>query len=72
MGDLIPIPRPHIERTTVPYLTVESVPDADLQLRLPVDLDINAAPGDHLAVPLTRAQARDLLESLTHHLGYLR
>ncbi|WP_327680682.1 hypothetical protein [Kitasatospora sp. NBC_00458] len=72
MGVVIPIPRPHTERTTVPHLTVETAPDADLQLRFPVDLAVNAAPGDHLAIPLTRTQARDLLEDLANHLGYLR
>ncbi|MFG3055591.1 hypothetical protein ACGFZP_32245 [Kitasatospora sp. NPDC048239] len=54
----------HTERTTVAYLAVEAVPDAALQLRVAVDLDIHAAPGEHLALPLTRDQAEELLHTL--------
>ncbi|MFG2843142.1 hypothetical protein ACGF12_08185 [Kitasatospora sp. NPDC048296] len=57
------------ERTTVHYLTAESAPDAALQLRLAVDFGIHATPGDHLAFPLTRSQAEELLFFLSAHLG---
>ncbi|MFI9332348.1 hypothetical protein ACIGZJ_33060 [Kitasatospora sp. NPDC052868] len=72
MGVLIPMITQaiHTERTTVAYLAVETVPDAALQLRLAVDLDIQAGPGEHLALPLTRDQAHDLLHSLAAHLGH--
>ncbi|MFG3056167.1 hypothetical protein ACGFZP_35155 [Kitasatospora sp. NPDC048239] len=72
MGVLIPLVTEaiHTERTTVAYLAVEHVPDAALQLRLAVDLDIQAGPGEHLALPLTRDQAHDLLHSLAAHLGH--
>ncbi|WP_406204515.1 hypothetical protein OH807_28965 [Kitasatospora sp. NBC_01560] len=73
MGVLIPMVTTeaiHTERTTVAFLAVEHVPDAALQLRVAVDLDIHAAPGEHLAVPLTRDQAHDLLHALAAHLGH--
>ncbi|MGW3041581.1 hypothetical protein ACWC9T_16430 [Kitasatospora sp. NPDC001159] len=57
------------ERTTVHYLTAESAPDAALQLRPAVDLDIHAVPGDYLAIPLTRSQAEERLFFLSAHLG---
>ncbi|MBP0450008.1 MULTISPECIES: hypothetical protein [unclassified Kitasatospora] len=60
----------HTERTTVHYLAVENVPDATVQLRAAVDLDINAAPGEYLALPLTRDQAHELLQGLAAHLGH--
>ncbi|GGV17673.1 hypothetical protein GCM10010495_35260 [Kitasatospora herbaricolor] len=71
MGVLIPLvpPSVHVERTTVPYLTVERVPDAAVQLRCAVDLDIGLAPGEQLALPLTRDQAEELLQALAAHLG---
>ncbi|MFI9331653.1 hypothetical protein ACIGZJ_29450 [Kitasatospora sp. NPDC052868] len=58
----------HTERTTIAYLSVEAVPDAALQLRVAVDLDIHAAPGEHLALPLTRDQAEELLHALAARL----
>ncbi|WP_395295088.1 hypothetical protein ACF9IK_17250 [Kitasatospora hibisci] len=61
---------PHVERTTAAYLAVERVPDAALQLRFAVDLDVHAAPGEHVALPLTRDQALDLLHTLAAHLGH--
>ncbi|MFD9597700.1 hypothetical protein ACFWA9_33780 [Kitasatospora sp. NPDC059973] len=72
MGVLIPLvtTTTHTERTTVAYLTVEPVPDATLQLRLAVDLDIHTGPGEQLALPLTHAQAHDLLHDLAAHLGH--
>ncbi|GAA2840032.1 hypothetical protein RMN57_16230 [Kitasatospora sp. CM 4170] len=72
MGVLIPLVTEaiHTERTTAAYLTVEHVPDAALQLRVAVDLDVHAAPGEHLALPLTRDQAHDLLHTLAAHLGH--
>ncbi|MEE1828776.1 hypothetical protein PUR61_42430 [Streptomyces sp. BE20] len=72
MGLLIPLVTEavHTERTTVAHVTVETVPDATLQLRLAPDLDIHAAPGEHLAVPLTRDQAEDLLHALAARLGH--
>ncbi|MEU6234584.1 hypothetical protein [Kitasatospora sp. NPDC047058] len=63
-------PAVHTERTTAAHLTVEPVPDAALQLRIAVDLDVHAGPGDHLAVPLTRDQAHDLLHGLAARLGH--
>ncbi|WP_406199283.1 hypothetical protein OH807_16535 [Kitasatospora sp. NBC_01560] len=71
MGFLIPLVTEavHTERTTAAYLAVESVPDAALQLRVAVDLDVHAGPGEHLAVPLTRGQAEELLHGLAAHLG---
>jgi hypothetical protein len=71
VGALIPLAlqSPHVERTTVPYLTVERVPDAALQLRCAVDLDISLGPGEQLALPLTRDQAEELLHALAAHLG---
>ncbi|MBP0452141.1 hypothetical protein J5Y04_21735 [Kitasatospora sp. RG8] len=60
----------HTERTTVHYLAVERVPDAALQLRAAVDLDVHAAPGEQLALPLTREQAEELLHTLAAHLGH--
>ncbi|MFG3051059.1 hypothetical protein ACGFZP_08915 [Kitasatospora sp. NPDC048239] len=72
MGVLIPLVTEaiHTERTTVAYLAVETVPDAALQLRLAVDLDIQAGPGEHLALPLARDQAEELLHTLAAHLGH--
>ncbi|MET9613229.1 hypothetical protein [Kitasatospora indigofera] len=71
MGVLIPLvlQSTHVERTTVPYLTVEHVPDAAVQLRCAVDLGIALAPGEQLALPLTRDQAEELLHALAAHLG---
>ncbi|MFJ2777388.1 hypothetical protein [Kitasatospora sp. NPDC087315] len=74
MGVVIPLATSstqavHVERTTVPYLTVEHVPDATVQLRLAVDLDVAAGPGEQLAFPLTRDQAEELLHGLAAHLG---
>ncbi|MFI9329899.1 hypothetical protein ACIGZJ_20430 [Kitasatospora sp. NPDC052868] len=71
MGVVIPMvtASSHTERTTVAYLTVETVPDAAVQLRLAVDLDVHAGPGEQLALPLTRDQAEELLHSLAAHLG---
>ncbi|MCX5211297.1 hypothetical protein OG689_18710 [Kitasatospora sp. NBC_00240] len=71
MGVLIPlVPQgPQVARTTVPYLTVERVPDAAVQLRCAVDLDISLGPGEQLALPLTRDQAEELLQALAAHLG---
>ncbi|MFG3053782.1 hypothetical protein ACGFZP_22910 [Kitasatospora sp. NPDC048239] len=71
MGVVIPMvtASTHVERTTVAYLTVETVPDAAVQLRLAVDLDVHAGPGEQLALPLTRDQAEELLHSLAAHLG---
>ncbi|MFF1794767.1 hypothetical protein ACIF6L_00285 [Kitasatospora sp. NPDC086009] len=71
MGVLIPLLTQaiHTERTTVAYLAVETVPDAALQLRVAVDLDVNAGPGEHLALPLTRDQADELLHALAARLG---
>ncbi|WP_329488003.1 hypothetical protein OG618_15530 [Kitasatospora sp. NBC_01246] len=71
MGVLIPLLTQaiHTERTTVAYLAVETVPDAALQLRVAVDLDVNASPGEHLALPLTRDQADELLYALAARLG---
>ncbi|MDH6142149.1 MULTISPECIES: hypothetical protein [Kitasatospora] len=65
---LVPQP-PHVERTTVAHLTVDAVADATLQLRAAVDLDVHVGPGEHLALPLTRHQAEDLLQDLAAHLG---
>ncbi|GAA1965834.1 hypothetical protein [Kitasatospora viridis] len=72
MGVLIPLTgrQVHTERTTVAHLDVETVPDAALQLRAAVDLDINLAPGDHLTLALTHRQAEDLLHDLANHLGH--
>ncbi|MFI6844509.1 hypothetical protein OG535_27610 [Kitasatospora sp. NBC_00085] len=73
MGVLIPMVTTgaiHTERTTAHYLAVEHVPDAALQLRLAVDLDVHAGPGEQLAFPLARDQAHDLLQSLAAHLGH--
>lgn len=73
MGVVIPlasVEAPHAERTTVAYLTVETVPDAAVQLRLAVDLDVHAGPGEQLALPLTRDQAEELLSALAAHLGH--
>ncbi|WP_406201071.1 hypothetical protein OH807_20890 [Kitasatospora sp. NBC_01560] len=72
MGVLIPMvtASTHVERTTAAYLTVEHVPDAAVQLRLAVDLDIHAGPGEQLALPLTRDQAHELLHGLAAHLGH--
>ncbi|MFJ3791874.1 hypothetical protein [Kitasatospora sp. NPDC090091] len=72
MGVLIPLVTDaiHTERTTAAYLAVESAPDAVVQLRVAVDLDVHAAPGEHLALPLTRDQALDLLHDLAAHLGH--
>ncbi|MFJ2576048.1 hypothetical protein [Kitasatospora aureofaciens] len=73
MGVLIPLvttPAAHTERTTVHQLAAEPVPDAAVQLRVAVDLDVHAAPGEHLAFPLTRDQAEDLLFSLAARLGF--
>ncbi|MGW4893039.1 hypothetical protein ACWEQL_12370 [Kitasatospora sp. NPDC004240] len=73
MGVVIPLAAAdaaHAERTTVSYLTVESVPDAAVQLRLAVDLDVHAGPGEQLALPLTRDQAEELLHTLAAHLGH--
>jgi hypothetical protein len=65
------VPQPtRIERTTVAHLTVETVADAARQLRAAVDLDIHVGPGEHLALPLTRHQAEDLLQVLAAHLGH--
>ncbi|MFF2040173.1 hypothetical protein ACFVVX_07095 [Kitasatospora sp. NPDC058170] len=71
MGVLIPLVTEaiHTERTTIAYLAVEQAPDAAVQLRVAVDLDIQAGPGEHLALPLTRDQAHDLLDALAAHLG---
>ncbi|AUY50161.1 hypothetical protein [Streptomyces sp. CB01881] len=72
MGVLIPLVTgsTQVERTTVPYLIVEAVPDATVQLRLAVDLDIHAGPGEQLVFPLTRDQAHELLHGLAAHLGH--
>ncbi|MEU1425375.1 hypothetical protein [Kitasatospora sp. NPDC005751] len=72
MGVLIPMTTDaiHTERTTVAYLTVEHAPDATLQLRLAVDLDLHTGPGEQLALPLTHHQAHDLLHDLAAHLGH--
>ncbi|WP_395295872.1 hypothetical protein ACF9IK_22130 [Kitasatospora hibisci] len=72
MGALTPLATEavHTERTTAAYLAVEHVPDAALQLRFAVDLDVHAASGEHLALPLTRDQAHDLLHTLAAHLGH--
>ncbi|WP_406202087.1 hypothetical protein OH807_23205 [Kitasatospora sp. NBC_01560] len=72
MGVLIPMGTgsTHVERTTAHYLAVEHVPDAALQLRVAVDLDVQAGPGEQLAFPLTRDQAHDLLQGLAAHLGH--
>ncbi|MFD0275750.1 hypothetical protein ACFVHB_17855 [Kitasatospora sp. NPDC127111] len=71
---MIPVPTAtpavRTERTTAAYLAVERVPDAALQLRVAVDLDVHAGPGEQLAVPLTRDQAHDLLHALAAHLGH--
>ncbi|MFF2043310.1 hypothetical protein ACFVVX_23100 [Kitasatospora sp. NPDC058170] len=61
-------PLAHTERTTIAYLAVEAVPDAALQLLVAVDLNIRAAPGEHLALPLTRDQAEELLHALAARL----
>ncbi|MGV9268449.1 hypothetical protein ACWDRR_27715, partial [Kitasatospora sp. NPDC003701] len=72
MGVLIPLITDaiHTERTTVAYLTVEHTPDATVQLRLAVDLDIHTRPGEQLALPLTHDQAHELLHTLAAHLGH--
>ncbi|WP_327677668.1 hypothetical protein [Kitasatospora sp. NBC_00458] len=72
MGVLIPFVTAtvHTERTTVAHVTVESAPDAAVQLRLAPDLDIHAGPGEHLAIPLTNDQAEDLLHALAARLGH--
>ncbi|MGV9271682.1 hypothetical protein ACWDRR_44415, partial [Kitasatospora sp. NPDC003701] len=72
MGVLIPMitAATHVERTTVAYLTVEHTPDATVQLRLAVDLDIHTGPGEQLALPLTHDQAHELLHTLAAHLGH--
>ncbi|MFF1903816.1 hypothetical protein [Kitasatospora sp. NPDC058218] len=72
MGVLIPLITEaiHTERTTVAYLAVEHTPDATVQLRLAVDLDIHTGPGEQLALPLTRDQAHELLHALAAHLGH--
>ncbi|MFI6848866.1 hypothetical protein ACIBJD_30250 [Kitasatospora sp. NPDC050467] len=72
MGVVIPLvtSSTHVERTTVPYLAVEAVPDATVQIRLAVDLDVHAGPGEQLAFPLTRDQAHELLHGLAAHLGH--
>ncbi|MFD0272795.1 hypothetical protein ACFVHB_02655 [Kitasatospora sp. NPDC127111] len=61
---------PRVERTTAAYLAVERVPDAVVQLRLAVDLDVHAGPGEQLAFALTRDQAHELLHGLAAHLGH--
>ncbi|MEU6233260.1 hypothetical protein [Kitasatospora sp. NPDC047058] len=61
---------PHSERTTAAYLAVERVPDAAVQLRMAVDLDVHAGPGEQLAFALTRDQAHELLHGLAAHLGH--
>ncbi|MFJ3787941.1 hypothetical protein [Kitasatospora sp. NPDC090091] len=73
MGALIPFVTQtavHTERTTAHYLAVEHVPDAAVELRVAVDLDVHAGPGEHLAFPLTNEQAHDLLHTLAAHLGH--
>ncbi|MFJ9946268.1 hypothetical protein [Kitasatospora sp. NPDC091207] len=72
MGVLIPLVADaiHTERTTVAYLSVEHAPDAAVQLRLAVDLDLHTGPGEQLALPLTRDQAHELLNGLAAHLGH--
>ncbi|WP_329565887.1 hypothetical protein [Kitasatospora sp. NBC_01266] len=60
---------PHVERTTVAHLDVESVPDAAVQLRAAVDLDIHVGPGEQLALALTHQQADHLLQDLAARLG---
>ena len=73
MGVLIPLVTQsvpvHVERTTVPCLTVECVPDAAVQLRCAVDLDISLGTGEQLVLPLTQGQAEELLHALAAHLG---
>ncbi|MGC0313638.1 hypothetical protein [Kitasatospora acidiphila] len=59
----------HVERTTVAHLDVETVPDAALQVRATVDLDIHAGPGEQLALALTRQQAEQFLHDLAARLG---
>ncbi|MER7707848.1 hypothetical protein ABTX81_33760 [Kitasatospora sp. NPDC097605] len=72
MGVVIPLlgGATHAERTTVAYLTAESAPDAAVQLRAAVDLDIHVGPGEELAVALARDQAEDLLHGLADRLGH--
>jgi hypothetical protein len=74
VGVLIPfagqVPPPHVERTTLARLDVETVPDAALQLRATVDLDIHAGPGEQLALALTRQQAEQFLQDFAARLGH--
>jgi hypothetical protein len=60
---------PRVERSTVAHIDVESVPDAAIQLRAAVDVDLRVAPGEQLALALTRQQAEHLLQDLAARLG---
>ncbi|WP_035847172.1 hypothetical protein [Kitasatospora azatica] len=72
MGVVIPLVTQliHTERTTVAHLDVESAPDAAVQLRAAVDLDIQLGPGEQLLLALTHQQADDLVQGLGARLGY--
>ncbi|MET8700150.1 hypothetical protein ABZW10_14955 [Kitasatospora sp. NPDC004723] len=72
MGVVIPLVTGSVyaERTTVAYLTTEAVPDAAVQLRAAVDLDIHVGPGEELALALTHDQAEELLHGLAARLGH--
>jgi hypothetical protein len=71
MGVVIPLVTqpPHVERTTVAHLDVESAPDAAVQLRASVDLDLHVGPGEQLVLALTHQQAEHLLQDLAARLG---
>ncbi|MFE9424592.1 hypothetical protein ACFYNO_16655 [Kitasatospora sp. NPDC006697] len=69
MGVLIQLPL-HVERTTVAHLDVESAPDAAVQLRAAVDFGVEVAPGNQLALALSREQAEHLLQDLAARLGH--
>ncbi|PYC76865.1 hypothetical protein C7C46_20950 [Streptomyces tateyamensis] len=72
MGIVIPlVTQPiHTERTTLAHLDVESVPDAAVQLRAAVDLDIHVGPAEQLLLALTHQQADHLVQDLGARLGY--
>ncbi|GAA1383373.1 hypothetical protein GCM10009639_03590 [Kitasatospora putterlickiae] len=72
MGVVIPLlnATTYVERTTVAYLSAEAAPDAAVQLRAAVDLDIHIGPGEELALALTHHQAEELLHSLAARLGH--
>ncbi|WP_344639895.1 hypothetical protein [Kitasatospora cystarginea] len=67
---MIPFNATQVERSTVAYLDVEAVPDAAVQVRAAVDLDIHVSPGEQLAFALTREQSEKLLHGLAAHLGH--